>query len=181
MLHKTAILVKSGHFTEKMSAGFSSDVQWLLCLSAAFYFSGSVTSNDLVRHLQLWSANSQHVAFRILRESQSWGRAVTGHHLNKIWPVFTQIVVLCDIWTCIVKFCFSKQWVLVKVTCVALSHMLKLRVCVCVCVCVCDYINPWTISDWLKNSQTEPVLLFIRRCLKLSVFNLMTLVFFHAS
>ncbi len=36
------------YFAEKMPAGFPSDVRRLLCLSAAFYFSGAVPSNDPV-------------------------------------------------------------------------------------------------------------------------------------
>ncbi len=94
------------YFTEKIPAGFPSDVWRLLCPSASFYFSGAVTSNNPVLQLQLRPAGRLHVAFRNLRESQSWGRAVVGHHLHKIWPGFTQIVVLCDVWTCIVTFCF---------------------------------------------------------------------------
>ncbi len=103
------------YFTEKMPAGFPSDVRWLLCLSAAFYFSNTVTSSSPVLQLQLWSAGSLHVAFWNLRESQSWGRAVVGHHLHKIRHSLTHIV-LCHIWICIVKFRFSKPWVSVKVT-----------------------------------------------------------------
>ncbi len=56
---------------EKMSSGFPSDVLQLLCLSAAFYVSGAVTSNDPVLQLQLQSAGSLHAAFRNFRESQS--------------------------------------------------------------------------------------------------------------
>ncbi len=55
----------------KMSSGFLSDVLQLLCLSAAFYFSRAVASNNPLLQLQLQSAGSQHVAFRNLRESQS--------------------------------------------------------------------------------------------------------------
>ncbi len=39
-----------------------------------------------------------------------------GHFLHKIWPDFTKIVVLCDVWMCIVKFRFSKPRFMVKVT-----------------------------------------------------------------
>ncbi len=70
-LHKTAILIKSSQILQKkMSSGFP-DVRQLLCLSAAFYFSGAVTSNNLVLQLQLWSAGSLRIAFRNLPESQS--------------------------------------------------------------------------------------------------------------
>ncbi len=55
----------------KMSSDFPSDVLQLLCLSAAFYFSGAVTNNDPLLQLQLQPAGSLHVAFRNLRESQS--------------------------------------------------------------------------------------------------------------
>ncbi len=78
----------SSHFTEKMPAGFPLDVWRPLCLTAAFYFSETVTSNDPVLQLQLRSAGSLHVAFKNLRESQIWGSVVLGHHLRKIWPGF---------------------------------------------------------------------------------------------
>ncbi len=42
-------------------------------------FSGAVSNNYSLLQLQLQSAGSLHVAFRNLRESQSWGRAATGH------------------------------------------------------------------------------------------------------
>ncbi len=99
-----------------MLFGFPLDVRRLLSLSAAFYCSRAVPSNDPMLQLQLRSAGSLHVAFRNLHESQSWGRAVIGHHLHKIWPSFTQTAVLWDIWMCIVRFRFLKQWVWVKVT-----------------------------------------------------------------
>ncbi len=79
-------------------------------------FSGAVTNNDPLLQLQLQSAGSLHVAFRNLRELQRWGRAVGGHFLQKIWCGFAIFAVLCDVWTCIVKFRFSKPRVAVKVT-----------------------------------------------------------------
>ncbi len=42
-------------------------------------FSEAVPNNNLLLQLQLRSAGSLHVAFRNLRDSQSWGRAVVGH------------------------------------------------------------------------------------------------------
>ncbi len=68
--------VKAGHF-EKTSSGFPSDVLRLLCLTAAFYFSGALTSNNPL--LQLQSAGSLHAVFRNLRVSQIWGGEVVGH------------------------------------------------------------------------------------------------------
>ncbi len=59
-----------------MLSGFPSDVLRLLGLSAAFYFSEDVTSNN---SQSVQSAGGLHAVFRNLRESQMWGRAVVGH------------------------------------------------------------------------------------------------------
>ncbi len=43
-------------------------------------------------------------------------------------PYFTKIAVLCDVLTCIVKFCFSKPWVAVEVTLCCFNVKVELQV-----------------------------------------------------
>ncbi len=101
-----------------MSSGFPSGVLRLLCLSVAFYLA------ELPPTTTCCCSCSLCVAFRNLRESQSWGRAVAEHFLHKIWPSFTKIAVLDDVLACIVKFGFSSL-VVVKVTFCCLDKAFK--------------------------------------------------------
>ncbi len=89
---KKTILVKQ-YFLEKMSSGFPSDV----CRHVAF----RNPVNHRVEAKQL----------KDIRGKTRWNTSC------QIWPGFTQIAILYDVLTCILKLSFSKPRVKVKVTC----------------------------------------------------------------
>ncbi len=88
-----------------MSSGFPSDVLRLLCLSAAFYFSGAVTSNNPLLPMQLRSARK--------RKSS---RRTSERKLVKYDPILLKLLFCATYWTCIINFHFLKLQVAVKDT-----------------------------------------------------------------
>ncbi len=65
---------------------------------------------------QLFWTASLHKRLKTDRAVVGFQGKTRGHFLHKLWPGFTSVAVLCDILTCIVKFCFSKPWVAVTLT-----------------------------------------------------------------
>ncbi len=134
-------------FTEEISSRFPSDVLRRLCLSAAFYFSGAVTSSDLVWHPQLRSAGNLRAAFRNLRESQSWGREVVGHHLHKIWPILLKLLFYAMYECALLSLVFwsSGSW--------SKLHHVDLNKQVITCLLV-SFVSAggWILIQWLAVS-----------------------------
>ncbi len=118
--HKTALLVKLGHILcRKCSLVFplmSYCLQPFILagLSPATTRCCSCCFSRQAAYMLLSGTSVNHRAEAEL--SQDIRGKTRGLSLHKIWPGFTKIAVLYDVSTCIVKFCFSKPRVAVKVT-----------------------------------------------------------------
>ncbi len=122
--HKATFLVKLGHILQRkcplvfplMSSDSSVCLQPLIlaewsttaacCCSCSFSLQAA--------HMLLSGTSVNH------RVEAEWSEDIRGktrgHFFCNIWPGFTKISVLCNVWTCIIKFRFSELRFMVKVT-----------------------------------------------------------------